>query len=131
MNEDIVKGRAAAGVGSLERAAGEALDSDRLRAKGAVREGAGRSRAALGSAEDILGDVADKVTASFSQLRDQTQGAVDRAAGAARSVRATVDPFVRERPYAAVGLGVAVGLLIGLLMAGRGPKVIYLKPPAP
>jgi ElaB/YqjD/DUF883 family membrane-anchored ribosome-binding protein len=131
MNEDIVTGRVAAGVGALEQAAGEAVDSGKLRRKGAVRAAGGHAQAALGSAEDILGDAADRITASFAQLRDQSRAAMDRASAAARAVNATVDPFVRERPYAAVGLGLAVGLLAGLLIAGRGPKIIYVKPPAP
>jgi ElaB/YqjD/DUF883 family membrane-anchored ribosome-binding protein len=44
-------------------------------------------------------------------------------------VKAQVDPFVRELAHAASGFGTAVGLLAGLLLAGRGPKVIYVKPP--
>ena len=44
--------------------------------------------------------------------------------GFAREVTQTIE----ERSYLAVAVAAAIGLLAGLLIAGRGPRVIYVKP---
>ncbi|MGH6910679.1 MAG: hypothetical protein ACREEG_10875 [Phenylobacterium sp.] len=36
---------------------------------------------------------------------------------------------MHERPYAALGATLAAGVVIGLLLNSRGPKIIYVKPP--
>jgi ElaB/YqjD/DUF883 family membrane-anchored ribosome-binding protein len=33
-----------------------------------------------------------------------------------------------ERPYAVAGLALAAGVVIGMLLNSRGPKIIYVKP---
>ena len=55
--------------------------------------------------------------------------AYKRTVSGMRAAAHTVDPFVKERPYVALGIGVATGLLLGLLWLGR-PKVIYVRPSA-
>jgi ElaB/YqjD/DUF883 family membrane-anchored ribosome-binding protein len=39
-----------------------------------------------------------------------------------------VDPYVKGKPYATMGMAAVAGLLLGLIMAGHGPKVIYVEP---
>jgi len=58
--------------------------------------------------------------------------ATDRAGSAyatARDLAQAVDPFVKDRPYATLFLALIAGIIIGGLFLGRGPKVIYVRPP--
>lgn len=129
MSDDILKGGALAAAGSLEGAAGDILDRDDLRLKGAAKQVKGRAQEALGKLKNKAGDVGDQVSLAAAQVKDQAKVTYKQAADRVTKVANEVDPFVREKPYAAVGLGVAAGLLIGLLLAGRGPKIVYIKPP--
>lgn len=112
-------------VGSEQQAVGEGLDRLDLRASEVTRSEGGAERA-VGKLKDKAADLGQKVSAAAADR------AMDVYAGAAERfdrVAGRVDPFVREKPYAALGFAVVAGLLAGLLLAGRGPKVIYLKPP--
>ena len=44
------------------------------------------------------------------------------------AVSDTVDPFVRESPYAAIALSVLAGVVLGMLLFGGGAKVVYVRP---
>lgn len=62
--------------------------------------------------------------------RDVIDRATDRAAqsyAAARDIAEQIDPFVKDRPYLSVAMGVMAGLVIGGLFLPSGPKVIYVK----
>jgi ElaB/YqjD/DUF883 family membrane-anchored ribosome-binding protein len=84
--------------------------------------------AAVGRAKRTINDAADRVADALSKAADQIAARYDAVtARAQRSLRKTVDPFVEERPYAALGLAFAAGIVIGVLLFGRAPKVIYLK----
>jgi ElaB/YqjD/DUF883 family membrane-anchored ribosome-binding protein len=50
-------------------------------------------------------------------LKEQAQKTADQ-----------VEPFVRDQPYLALGAAALTGLMLGLLYAGRGPKIVYIKP---
>ena len=69
--------------------------------------------------------------AAAETARERVQGAYGEAKARVATAKARVDPMVREQPYVALGVAATVGLLAGLLLAGRGPKVIYIKPPRP
>ena len=128
MNENTVEGALQNGVGKVESATGEALDNPGLQAKGEVRQFAGKAQAAAGDAEDTLRDTVDYVNGVLNRLKAQADELYGHAAGKVREVAGQVEPMVKERPYVALGAVAAAGLLAGLLLAGRGPKVIYLKP---
>ncbi len=76
---------------------------------------------------DKLVDLADRASAVVSKAGDRAQDAYSRAAARAQDVADTIDPFVQERPYAALVIAAGIGVLVGLLMAWRGPKTIYVK----
>jgi ElaB/YqjD/DUF883 family membrane-anchored ribosome-binding protein len=76
------------------------------------------------TADKAASQISDKV----SQATEKTVEAYDVAARKAKQVAETVDPFVREKPYAAIGAVLGVGVVIGMLLAARSPKVIYIKP---
>jgi uncharacterized protein YjbJ (UPF0337 family) len=124
MNENTIEGAAKVAEGKLESAIGAALDDDALEARGAGLQAGGQVQRAVGAVQERLGDAVDKSAAAVSQAR----AAYERVTDSARDIGDRVDPFVHNRPYAALGLCAAAFLVIGLLIAGRGPRIIYVKP---
>lgn len=82
------------------------------------------SAKAHGKIDDAANFVSDTATKASAQAKDIYGQVSERA----RNVAERVDPYVKHRPYAAMGVVAAVGLVAGLLMSSRGPKVIYVKP---
>jgi ElaB/YqjD/DUF883 family membrane-anchored ribosome-binding protein len=128
MNQDNLEGSAKAGFGKLESVAGDALGDGHMQAKGDARQFEGKAQDLMGSAQDTVGQVADQAKAAVSKVTDQAKDVYARASDTAQSVRSQVEPFVEDRPYAALGVAAAVGLLVGLLLASRGPKIVYVRP---
>jgi len=122
MNENRSAGAAKVALGKVESAVGEALSDSLMQAEGARLQVGGRLQEAAGTVQETLGQAAHKAKAAASKA--------GQAYGRVADVVAEVDPFVRDRPYLTMALTVAAGLLIGLLIAGRGSKVVYLKPAA-
>ena len=73
-----------------------------------------------GTSQDLTELAAEKLEDAKRTYKRVRQETMDKAAA--------VDSFVRERPYAALGLGVLAGLVIAQLFLSHGPKVIYVKP---
>jgi uncharacterized protein YjbJ (UPF0337 family) len=120
MNENRVEGAAKVVGGRFQRAAGEVFDDRDMQTRGAVREGVGHAQEAAGYAQEILEEAV-----SHAKSAATTAGKVyERVSGLAREVATTIE----ERSYMSVAAAAALGLLVGLLIAGRGPKVIYVKP---
>ncbi|MGI9169415.1 MAG: CsbD family protein [Caulobacteraceae bacterium] len=120
MNENRIEGAEKVALGKFESAAGEALGDSTMEARGGVRELAGHIQEAAGSVQDVLGRVASGTVTAVSKATE-TYG---RVAGAAQDISRRVE----EEPYLAVGVAAVIGLLLGLLLWGRGPKIIYVKP---
>jgi ElaB/YqjD/DUF883 family membrane-anchored ribosome-binding protein len=78
------------------------------------------------TAADKVLDAADKASAFVAEAGARAQEAYRSAAGRAQDVADTIDPFVQERPYLAVAIAAGIGLVVGLLLAGNGPKIIYV-----
>ncbi len=99
----------------------------------AVHAKAAKANAVIGDVAEKLtagiSDVGDQASAAVSRLGDQAIGAYDRASLTAQKMGETIEPFVQDRPYAALGIAAFVGAVAGLLLAGRGPKVIYIRSP--
>ncbi len=74
-------------------------------------------------ADDIVAEAADDAGDLFGRVADRAANTY----AAAKDVARQVDPFVRERPYLALGLGVLAGLVLGGLFLPPGPRVIYVK----
>jgi ElaB/YqjD/DUF883 family membrane-anchored ribosome-binding protein len=126
MNENEVKGAIDTGAGKVESFAGRVTGDSGLKAGGAVDQTKGKVQALAGKVQDAVGQTADQATETLSKLGDQTKEAYSRASQSAQKVADAVDPFVQERPYAAVAVAAGIGLILGLLLAGRGPRVIYV-----
>lgn len=84
----------------------------------------------IGDAEALLGATAhqagEKVAAARARMQETIDAAKLRAAdlGAAtldqaRAAGRATDDFVRENPWQAVGIGAAVGVILGMLISRR------------
>jgi uncharacterized protein YjbJ (UPF0337 family) len=91
MTDDRIRGAARQGLGHLEDAAGGLVGDDRAQMKGKLNEAAGAVQNAYGKAADAVMDASDQVQA-----------------------------FARQRPLAAVGAGIGVGLILGFALAQAG-----------
>ena len=120
MNENRVEGAAKVVGGRFQRAAGELLEDREMQVRGGVREGVGHVQEAAGTAQEVLEEAVGHVKSAASTA-GKVYGGVS---GFAREVTQTIE----ERSYLAVAVAAAIGLLAGLLIAGRGPRVIYVKP---
>lgn len=100
-----------------------------------------RVKASIARAQDAVAEAADKVADKVVEasakanviadtLGERATDAYGKAVSTARQLDATIEPFVQERPYAALGIAAGLGIVAGLLLAGRGPKVIYVRPRA-
>lgn len=83
-----------------------------------------KAAAKTGAAIDTT---ADRLRSGVETIADKAQKAAERTADKVQDVRGKIDPMIAQRPYAAIGAGVAVGLVLGLLLAPR-PRIIYVKP---
>ena len=128
MNENTTEGGVKAGLGKIEEKLGQAAGSDDLQAKGASAQVEGQAQKVIGSAQDAVNQAAESAKAAVSRAGEQARTIYGQAQERVQGVTDTVDPFVREQPYAALGIAAAAGLLVGLLLAGRRPRVVYVKP---
>jgi ElaB/YqjD/DUF883 family membrane-anchored ribosome-binding protein len=126
MNENEIKGAIDTGVGKAESFAGRAAGASGLKAGGAIDETKGKVQALAGKVQEAVGQTADQATETLAKISEQTKDAYSRASQSAQKLAGAVDPFVQERPYAAVVAAAGIGLILGLLLAGRGPRVIYV-----
>ena len=86
---------------------------------------------AAGAPRLLLDNMDDaQLRAAVAQVAGRARKAAStlgEAYGRASEIAGKVDPFVQEKPYAALGLALAAGLLLGLLIAGGQPKIVYIK----
>ncbi len=112
-------------------ASGSRLKKD---ATDSVREfkgmAAGEIRSLIADVEDLMARIADLKDADVVRVRSKVTSAMDAAkeslAGGADTVRRQAqkaidgaDDYVRESPWAAVGLAALVGAVVGILVARR------------
>jgi ElaB/YqjD/DUF883 family membrane-anchored ribosome-binding protein len=93
-----------------------------------AREVSDTARSTSSSAQRKIGEAANYVSDAAMKASHQAKDLYGEATAKARKVAQTVDPYVKGKPYATMGIVAVTGLLVGLLMAGRGPKVIYVEP---
>lgn len=129
MSENDVVGGMQEGFGRLERGVGAAINDPGLEARGAGNQLKGGARKAAAKVQKQIDGIADRVVEGVAKVGEQTRTYYDRTSVQARKVAERVDPFVHEKPYAALGVTLAAGVLLGLLLNSRGPKIIYVKPP--
>ena len=80
--------------------------------------------------EEVLNTSTDKSKEELSKLRSKAESALkesrdrlgetsDALAKQTREAAARADEYVRENPWAGVGIGAAVGVVIGMLLTRR------------
>src|ERR1700757_4027099 len=129
MNSNEIEGELKNGLGKAKSIAGQVIDDPQLEADGDIKRAEGRVQSALGQAQDKLAEAADRAAARAARVGDQAREAYATVQARVQKTAEQVTPFVKEQPYTALGLAALGGLLFGLVYAGRGPKIIYVKPP--
>lgn len=87
-------------------------------------------RIVIQDAEELLKATAsqagEKVTAARAKIQESLDGAKDKLArlgevgvDKAKEAAAATDNFVHEHPWKAVGIGAAVGVIVGMLISRR------------
>jgi ElaB/YqjD/DUF883 family membrane-anchored ribosome-binding protein len=120
MNENKIEGAAKVGLGKFESAIGNALGDGELQVRGGARQIDGRVQQAAGSVEEVLGQAAGRAKEAVSKATDTFARATDAAHVTARRIE--------DHPFSAMAIATFVGLLAGLLIAERRPRIIYVKP---
>ncbi|NKI72976.1 DUF883 domain-containing protein [Dickeya sp. CFBP 2040] len=80
--------------------------------------------------EEVLRSSSDKSKAELEKLRDKAEAVLkesrerlndtgERITAQAREATQCADDFVRKNPWTGVGIGAAVGVVLGLLLARR------------
>ena len=127
MSKTDIYGAVQSDFGAAEREIGGALGSEDLQVAGAKKQLKGAVTKGTAKVRDVVQTAAERVGDNAAVAVDRGRDVLDRASAGVQQMKDRVDPFVTERPYAALGVGVVVGTVIGLLLAGRRPKVIYVK----
>jgi ElaB/YqjD/DUF883 family membrane-anchored ribosome-binding protein len=86
-----------------------------------------QARDALRAVNETIDHIAARAKSTASTVTTRAKTAYDRATDSAERVGERVDPFVHEQPYVALGMAIAAGLLVGLLLASRRPKVVVVR----
>ncbi len=128
MNDDRFEGAVKSGAGKFESKAGEIFGAPETQAKGEALHLEGKIQEAIGGAEESLARLADQAIAAMNRIADQARDAYEGMTQRARRVNDTVEPFVGEKPYTALAIAAAAGVVIGMLVAGGRPRTIYVKP---
>lgn len=130
MNSEGFGAKANQAIAGAEEVIGEATNDPKTKTNGQIRQAKGKAEESVENAKKALSDAADQAAAKISKAADQASALYASLIDRAQSVGETVDPFVNERPYAAVGIAAAAGLVLGALFFGRGAKVIYIRSPS-
>lgn len=108
MSDDRIEGAAKKGMGKVQDAVGGFLGDDKTQAKGKLNQ-------AAGSLQDTYGQVKDQASDVMDQARDQAQDTYEQ-----------VESFIRDQPFAAAGVAVGLGLILGMMLRG-GRKTVYVR----
>ena len=79
-------------------------------------------------AQEAINRLSEKATAAIGDLSRRCEEAYHQASERLKELNAKVRPFVVEKLYPSLPVALAAGFVLGALLMGRGPKVIYVKP---
>lgn len=130
MNANEIEGGFKNGAGKARSFAGQAIDDPGMELEGEVRQVEGDIQEMIGHVQDRISRAADRVATTALKVGEQARDTYAHVTVRVQKVADHVDPFVKQQPYVALGLAALGGLMFGLLYAGRGPKIVYVKPHA-
>jgi ElaB/YqjD/DUF883 family membrane-anchored ribosome-binding protein len=128
MASDELEGKVNGELGRLQVAAGRALHDPVLEAEGEARQLAGAVEETVAKATETVKRGAKRAQAALTEASDQASEAYQAVRAKTQAVAETVDPFVKEQPYLALGLAALAGLIVGALFFSGGARVVYIKP---
>ena len=129
MTEDHVIGDVEKGAGKAEAIVGEVLDDPELELHGEAHQVEGSVQALIGQIQDGICDAADQISDAAIRAGETVRTVYADVNVRVQDAASRIDPFVKAKPYTALGIAAAGGLLLGMLYAGRGPKVVLIKTP--
>lgn len=89
--------------------------------------GGGTKASVKAAANDVLKDATAQAKAAAEQAAVKAKEIYGGARTVATQRAEQAREMVVERPYAAVGLALLVGVLVGQALTARRPQVVYLK----
>jgi|KBSSwiStaDraftv2_1062776.scaffolds.fasta_scaffold01743_18 ElaB/YqjD/DUF883 family membrane-anchored ribosome-binding protein len=102
-------------------AAGDVVDQQTAASASSTGHvGSNRLREAALEVKDQAKVVAGQVATKATEAYQQAKSIAERRAVDGRSA-------IADRPYAAVGLGILIGLVVGHVLSARRPAVVYLR----
>ncbi len=128
MNTNDIEGDLKQGAGKAEAFVGDFLDDDELALAGETRQMEGQVQEIIGQVQDAIADAADTVSSTAAKVGERARETYADVTIRVQKVADHVDPFVKQQPYVALAVAALGGLMVGLLYAGRGPKIVYVKP---
>ena len=128
MNTDEFEGGFNSDAGAAQSYAGQAPDDPDMELEGDMRRMEGGVQEIIGQVQDAIADAADTVSATAAKVGERARETYADVTIRVQRVADQVDPFVKAKPYAALGLAALGGLMLGLIYGGRGPKIVYIKP---
>lgn len=112
--DDQVVGVAKQGLGRVQDAIGGLTGDPTLQGKGKINEAVGAAQHAFGDAKSSVLEAVDDIVGG---VRGELHAQLD-----------TLEGYVVTRPLQALGVAAGVGLLLGLLLRGRG-RTVYTRAP--
>ena len=87
--------------------------------KSGVDDAEGFLRAAASSTGDKAAELRDKATAALKRASEQLSDLQATVMEKGRDAAILTDDYVHENPWQAIGIGAAIGFLIGVVVARR------------
>lgn len=105
----------------MEHASTEKVSTEKLvdDLRTVVRDAEELLKATAGEAGDKIAAVRTRAEASLRNAKDRLKTMQNGVLGQARRAASQTDAYVHENPWKSVGLGAAIGLLIGFLASRR------------
>ena len=95
------------------------MSRHKRRAKGDLETISGYARDLITATADLTGEKVDEARKQLNDALEQGKEKYNEVRDQALSSVRVADDFICDNPYAAVGIGVVVGVVIGFLLRGR------------
>ena len=95
------------------------MSKHKRNAAGDLEKIAGYAHDLMAATADLTGEKVDEARKRLNEALEQGKEKYKEVREQALSSVRVADDFICENPYAAVGIGVVVGMVIGFLLRGR------------